>query len=68
MKLEDLELEYAPTAAQRSQARAAERWAQQAEHERRQAQPIDDPDELARAVGRLADRWGLKKRGGRKGR
>lgn len=60
----DRETEYAP-AAQRARSQAAERAAQQAEHQRRLTLPIDDPDELARAVARLADSWGLKKKGRR---
>jgi len=61
----EVETEYAPAAAQRTRSQAAERAAQQAEHQRRLALPIEDRDELARAVARLAGTWGLKKKGRR---
>jgi hypothetical protein len=61
MKRSDLDDEYAPRHAARQRAREDE---QRRVEQRKalEARPIADDAELSRAVARLAERWGLKRK------
>lgn len=54
--------EYAPKAAQKARARAAQQRRIINQGKAIEAEPIPQPEQLSDAVARLASAWGLKKK------